>query len=285
MQEKRPDRVPRRIAVILGSSGSGQRLLDVLRPLLGKGGKIDLQGVFIEEDELRHVAALPFVKELCRLTLSLREFHSTQLERDLTLRTRIARRAVGEMALNTGVTHTFRTVRGSAVNLLRETARSADITFFAPLRLFTAVPISLPVLARASQQRILVAIDDLATSTETLITAALLAEGEMRRISVLLTGAAATEPDALHRLIRDLWPTDVTRVLLQSESGIEHLSTAALSEGAGMLVLGASEALLQQESLQFLRKQLRCPVCLVRRWGENNSADTHSSVVMDGLSS
>jgi len=270
--EKLRDRAPKRIAVVLGSSGLGQRLLEVLLPLLGKGGNIHLQGVFVEEDELQHAAALPFVKELCRLTLSVREFHSTQLERDLTLRTRLAERSFDDMARRMGASHTFRSVRGSAVNLLREAARSADITVFAPLRTFAAEPVLLPVLTRRPQKRILVAIDDLATGAEALITAALLAEGEMSKISVLLTGAASTQTDAMDQLMRDLLPSELAHVLSQSESGIEFLTSAAHSEGAGLLVLGASEELLKHESLQSLREHLRCPICLVRRWDAGNSA-------------
>jgi len=77
MPVKLPDAVTRRVAVILGTSGSGQQLLNFLQPLLGKDTEIDLQGVFIEDDALQRAAALPF-KELCRLTLSVREIHSDQ---------------------------------------------------------------------------------------------------------------------------------------------------------------------------------------------------------------
>ncbi len=265
MPAKLPDTVPRRIAVILGMGGSGQPLLDVLRLLLGNDSEIDLQGVFIEDDELQRAAALPFVKELCRLTLSVREFHSDQFERAVTLRTRTARRAIAELAQHMGVPHTFRNVRGSTIGLLQETARSADITVFEPLRMFAAAPASPHLQTRRSQQRIVVAIDDPATGADALIAAALLAEGEMRRISVLLTAADPAEQDTLLRMVSNLLPADPARILLLSEPGVRHLIAAARAEGAGMLVLGASEELLKPESLRSLREQLRCPICLVRR--------------------
>ncbi len=268
MLAKLPDTVPRRIAVILGMGGSGQPLLNVLRLLLGKDTEIDLQGVFIEDDELLRAASLPFVKELCRLTLGVREFHSAQFERAVALRTRAARRAIAELAQRMGVPHTFRNVQGSTISLLQETAHSADITVFEPLRMFAAAPISPLVQTRRSQQRIVVAIDDLATCADALIAATLLAEGEMRRISVLLTAAAAApaEQDALVRMVRKLLPADPACILLLTEPGIQKLIAAARAEGANMLVLGASEELLKPESLRSLRQQLRCPICLVRRW-------------------
>jgi hypothetical protein len=241
------DTVTRRIAVVLGTSGA------------------------IEDDELQRVAALPFVKELCRLTLSVREIHSAQFERTIALRTRTARRAIARLALRMGVPHTFRKVRGSTVSLLRETVDSADITVFEPLRIFAAPSIAPPVHTRRSQQRIVVHVDDLVTGAEALIAATLLAEGEMHRVSVLLTAAAPTELDALNRMISDLLPADPARVLLLSDSGIHYLTAAARAERADMLVLGASEELLKPESLQSLLEQLRCPICLVRRW--DGSAD------------
>jgi hypothetical protein len=265
MQAKLPDTAPRHITVILGMGGFGKPLLDSLRPLLGKDTETDLQGVFVEEDELQRAASLPFVKELCRLTLSVREFHSAQFERAVVLRTRTARRAIAEFARHMGVPHTFRNVRGSTISLLQETAHSADITVFEPLRMFRPAPVPPPVLTLRSRQPIVVAINDRATAVEALIAATLLAEGEMRRISVLLPAVAPAEQDALESMISDLLPAGPARVLLLSEPGMQCLIAAARAEGAGMLVLGASEELLKPQSLRLLRDQLHCPVCLVRR--------------------
>ena len=266
MKARVPDTVTRRVAVVLGTSGSGQQLLNVLKPLLGKDTDFDLQGVFIEDDELQHAVALPFSKELCRLTLSVREIQSAQFERNIALQTRTAHRAIAGLARRMGVSHTFRKVRGSTISLLRETVHSADITVFGPLRIFTASPIAPPVLGHRPQQRIVVAIDDLATGAETLIAAALLAEGEMHRVSVLLTSAVPTKLAALDRLISDLLPTAPARILLLPGPGMQSLIAAARAEHADMLVLGASEELLKPESLRLLIEQLRCPICLVRQW-------------------
>ena len=266
MPAKLPDTVPRKIAVILGMGGSGEPLLDVLRLLLGNDSEIDLQGVFIEDNELQRAAALPFVKELCRLTLSVREFHSDQFERAVTLRTRTARRVIAELAQNMGVPHTFRNIRGSMVSLLQETARSADITVFEPLRMFAAAPVSQRVQTRPSPQRIVVAIDDLTTGADALIAATLLAEGEMRKISVLLSATAPAEQDALIRMVSKLLPAVPDRILLLPEPGMQNLIAAARAEGASMLVLPASEEMLKPGSLRLLQQQLRCPICLVRQW-------------------
>ena len=265
MLAKLPDTVPQRVAVILETSGSGQMLLEGLRPLLGEDTQIDLQGVFVVDDELQRAAALPFVKELCRLTLSVREFHNVQFERAVALRTRTARKAVAELARRMGVSHTFRHVRGSTVDLLQQTVHTADITVFEPLQMFAATSVLPPVQTHRVPRRIVVAVSDLATGAKTLNAAMLLAEGEMRRISILLTAAAPVEQDLVDQMISDLLPANPASILLLSEPGVQHLIAAARAEDAGMLVLGTSEELLKPESLRSLRKQLRCPICLVRR--------------------
>lgn len=264
MPAKLLDTVTRRVALVLGTSGSSPQLLSILQRLLGDDSEINLQGVFIEDDELQQAVALPFSKELCRLTLNVRDIQSARFERTVTLQTRTARRAVAGLAQRMGVPHTFRKVRGSTVSLLRETAHSANITVFEPLRIFAATPVH-------NRQRIVVAIDDLAAGAEVLFAATLLAEGEMHRVSVLLTAAAPAELDALDHLISELLPSDPARILLLPGSEIQYLIAAARAERADMLVLGASEELLKPESLRSLLEQLRCPICLVRRW--DGSAD------------
>jgi len=233
MPVKLPDTVTRRVAVILGTGGSGQQLLNFLQPLLGKDTEINLQGVFIEDDELQRAVALPFSKELCRLTLSVREIQSARFERTMALQTRTARRAIAGLAQRMGVSHTFHKVRGSTISLLRETAHSADLTVFEPLRLFVASPIAPPVHTSRPKQRIVVAVDD---------------------------------PATLDRLISDLLPAAPVYILLSPGSEIQNLIAAARAERADMLVLGTSEKLLKPESLRLLIKQLRCPICLVRQW-------------------
>jgi len=274
MPVKPPDTVARRVAVVLGTGGSGKQMLNFLRPLLGINTEINLQGVFIEDDELQRAVALPFSKELCRLTLSVREIQSTRFERTIALQTRTAHRAIAGLARRMGVSHSFRKLRGSTISLLRETAHSADITVFEPLRIFAASPIAPPVQTSRPQQQIVVAVENPATAAEVLIAAALLAEGDMHRVSVLLTTATPTKLAALDHLISELLPTKPERILLLPGSGIQNLIATARTERAEMLVLGASEELLKPESLRLLIEQLRCPICLVSQWdsgGENKA--------------
>jgi len=268
MKANPPEKTARRVAVILGPGGSSRNLLDVILPLLGRDKAIEMQGVFLEEAELKHAAELPFVKELCRVTFSVREFDSDQFDRVLALRMRTAQRALSVLAKRAGVSHSFRNVRGSAVTLLLETVNQSDITVFEPVRTMAAAMSSRPYRAQPAP-RILVAINDLESGTGALIAASHLAGGEMKRLSVLLAPAADGDEEALQQVCRTVLPARPGSVRTMSRFSVDSLVQTVQSLGASMLVLGASPEFMEPGILRELRRRLRCPVCLVRYWGEN----------------
>jgi hypothetical protein len=271
MAANQPEKVPRRIAVILGAGQSGRKLLDLVLPLLTRDREIEMHGVFLEEAEVQHAAELPFVQELCRVTFSVREFTSDQFERALTLRMRTAQRALAVLARRTGVSHSFRNIRGPAVRLLCETARVSDITVFEPARLM-APPAARLLGAAPAPRRIVVALEDLAAGRMALLAAVHLAEGDVSRIAVLAAADLARDRPALDRLLRELLRSQPLRVrIVPPGSGVRGLVGAAHAEGAALFVSAATEDLLDPPNLQFLRERLRCPICLVRQWDERSN--------------
>ncbi len=268
MQANPPDKVTRRVAVILEAGGSSRKLLDVVMPLLGRDKAVEMQGIFLEEAELKHAAKLPFVKELCRVTFNIREFNSDQFERALALRMRTAQRALSVLAKRAGVAHSFRNVRGSAIGLLVETANQSDVTIFKPARMM--VEAMSPRRYRIpAMQPIAVAVSDLESGGKALLAASHLASGEMNRVSVLLTPVAASDAPALERLFKALLPARPGRIRTIPDYGVSSLIEAAQVEGAAMLVVSATPELMNPKILQLLRQRVRCPICLVRQWGEN----------------
>lgn len=256
--------IARQIAVILGTSGSGQPLLNVLQQLLGEDTAIELHGLFIEDDDLQRAAALPFTKELCRLTLSVREIQNTRFDRTIALRMRTARSAIENFARRMGVPHTFHNTQGSTVSLLQDTAHSADITFFEPLRKMVTPAVRQSAPGRRPSRRIVLVIDDVVTGEEALLTATRLADDQTPITSILLRAQNPAELDALERMVHELLPARPVRLLLMPDRGIGHLIATVLSERADLLVIGAQEELLKTRSLGLLLQQLECPICLVR---------------------
>ncbi len=270
MQENPPEKVTRRVAVILGPGGSSRHLLDVIAPLLGKDQALEMQGVFIEEAELRHAAALPFVKELCRVTFSVREFNSDQFERVLALRMRTAQRALELLARRAGVAHTFRNIRGSADRLLKETVGQSDITIFEPAGTL-AVSIRTGPSDRLKTRRIVVCVRDKDTSSAALVVALQLAGGDPRRVTILLDSAVNTDQAELEHKMRSIFPSRPGRIRTLADSAIGTLTDSVRAENPGMLVLSANGESTSPNFLADLRKSLRCPICLVRFWEEKGS--------------
>jgi len=267
MQANPPEKVPRRIAVILGPGGSSRNLLDMVTPLLGQDRALEMQGVFIEEAELRHAAALPFVKELCRVTFSVREFNSDQFERVLALRMRTAQRALELLAKSAGVAHTFHNVRGAAEHLLIETVSQSDITIFEPSGTLAA-SMSAGTPASLHSRRILVHIADAEAPSAALIAALQLAGGDMRRLSILLDPRVTRDLPKLERRMQSILPSRPGRMRTLADSEPGSLMAAVRTESPGMLVLSATGESISAEFLADLRKRLRCPICLVRFWAD-----------------
>ena len=267
-----PTEAPRRVAVILGAGHSGRRLLELLLPLLTHDRNIEMQGVFLEEAELQHAAELPFVKELCRVTFSVREFTSDQFERTLQLRMRAAQRALTVLARRAGVQHSFRNVRGPALRLLLETASLSDITIFEPVRAL-APPAVDPGRRPSRPRRVVAAFDSLSSGRMVLQAAVRLAESDARRLSVLVPPALAGDQAGLGGLLRELLPGQPVRVrVVTPDLSAASLVEAARAEGAALFVLALGGDLLESGRLQFLREKLPCPICLVRQWGGSSDS-------------
>jgi hypothetical protein len=260
-----PEVTTRRIAVILGPGGASRYLLDQLGPLLATDRDIELQGMFFREANIQHAAELPFVKELCRVTFAVREFDTGQFERALALRMRTARQALAVLADRKGVSHTFLDVRGSAVGLLKKAIDESDITAFEPARPPLAQAIR-PGKGVAHGPRIAALLCDSTTGESVLRTAAGLAGGDLNSLAILIFPEPDESPGVLRALYRDYLEGEPGHVRLLTQGGFNDLALTLRELFASMLVVPATPAMTSDKSLQFLREQVRCPVCVVREW-------------------
>jgi hypothetical protein len=259
----RTDETVQRVAVILSAAGSERGLLALLEPLFASGGQFEVQGVFLEDAEASHAANLPFIKEVCRVTYTVREFTSDQFEHNLALRVRTARRAFAVVADRSGLAHSFRNVRGPGIQLLRDAAATADITVFEPAHLrisglIRAVP------GRHPQRRIAALVSDAASAPPVLRAALQLAAGDSRDITVMLAPGDGAETTELLGLVHDALPRKPAAMRFLKGDEIDAMCLAARELGATMAVLSAHRALEPREAFQLLRARMPCPVCLVR---------------------
>jgi len=251
--------------VILGPGGASRYLLDQLRPLLATDQNIELQGMFLEEAGVRKAAELPFVKELCRVTFAVREFNSEQFERSLALRMRAARRALAVIAGHSGATHSFRNASGSAVDLMQEAVSEADITVFEPARPRMVSAISTASTTR-HRPRVAALLSDLKSGQDVLRIAINLADGNFGRMAVLLMPDPGVEVEDLRGLVSETLPGGPAHVRLIAEADFKGIASTLREWLVSMFVVPATDRLTGEEALQFLRAQIRCPVCMVRNW-------------------
>jgi hypothetical protein len=252
----------RHVAVIMGSPASGRSLLGLLSPLFQSGESFEVQGVFLEDADVGHAAGLPFVKEVCRLTFSVREFTSDQFERSLALSVRTARRTFSVLAARTGLPHSFRNVRGTGDRVLGEAAAGADITVFEPAQLrLSALVRSVP--GRHPQRRIVALLDDPRNAREILGTALQLAGGDSREVTVLLAPEDGGHTADLRDIVQQVLPRKPAALRYLKGEPFTALCEASRELGATLAVLSARHALGRPGSLQVLRAGMACPVCLV----------------------
>ncbi|MBT8039008.1 MAG: hypothetical protein KJN78_02070 [Gammaproteobacteria bacterium] len=260
----RPDDRARQIAIVLGPGGASRYLLDRLKPLLSADRTIELQGVYMEELAVQHAAAMPFVKELCRVTFVVREFDNEQMNRALLLRMRTARRALAVLATRVGAGHSFRSSQGSAVELLKRAAAEADITVFEPVRppLFALSPEG--HAGRPGQ--IAVLFSDVESSERVLRVARQLGGGNTGRIFGMVMPDHVQDSAALAEHVRALAEGSSVQVRPVKAGEVADLALAMREGFASLLVAPATGAMTRAPMLRFLREQIRCPVCLVREW-------------------
>ncbi|MEJ2402224.1 MAG: hypothetical protein P8Y52_12660 [Xanthomonadales bacterium] len=264
------DRV-RHVAVIMASPASGRSLLGLLSPLFESGGRFEVQGVFLEDADAGSAAGLPFVKEVCRVTFSVREFTSDQFERSVALSVRTARRTFSVLAARTGQPYSFRNVRGSGGRILGEAAEGADITVFEPaqLRLSGFVRV---MPGRQPQRRILALLADTQSAPEVLETALQLAAGDSRAITVLLAPADGADTADLRDLVPGVLPRKPAALRYLKGDPFAGLCDVSRELGGTLAVLSARFALERPGSLQRLRAGMPCPVCLVSDEAVANAA-------------
>ena len=103
--------------------GHGMRLATELAHLL----QLDLFGLFVEEESLRGLAALPFAREFRPLGGGWQPINMEQLSRDFEIAGKSAEKIFTEAAKTLRTTCKFEVVRGSMAETIASISRAGDI--------------------------------------------------------------------------------------------------------------------------------------------------------------
>lgn len=256
----------RRIVVVFGGGGADISLVGVLRSLASES-VTDIAGVFLEDQSLFRVAGLPFVTEVSRLTTARRPLAARDVERQLKVQARRAERELRTLAESLGLPWSFRTHRGPLSSAIAEASRF-DLLLLGAVRRAAfggesewAAPAGR--YAREDRERPIAALVEQGESSRSALEASIeLAKTTGRPLTVFVTGTAADQREMQARL--QALGSERAAVHLASEADRGALLATIRRASPAMLVASAGTQGLEEPQIAMLRRELRCPVIVVR---------------------
>jgi hypothetical protein len=124
----------RHVILHLSYGSSEQTLIGVAAELAHLLG-FDLRGVYLEQEALPELAALPFIREYRLATREWRKLDAVQIAGEQRAAVAEARRLVDEAAAALGVVRLFEMVRGDPALLIAADSRAGDVVVVALPRL------------------------------------------------------------------------------------------------------------------------------------------------------
>ena len=281
MDKKEQELKIQRILVALDASTHSLAALDAAAELAASM-QAELLGIFVEDENLLHLAGLPFSQELRSPTATSQPMNSEEMERQLHLQAAQARWALEKAAERVNAQWSFRTIRGQVTPSVLSAALDADLVAMGRVSRPLHTRSRLGSTARATSKLnrsvllmrqgsdlsypVLVTYDGSPAALQALAAAAQLARLSGDKLNILLFTEKYDDAEPL----KDDLSTWLEEQELSAEfHWIPEASVAKLSEMVQMaedcvLVLGGDNPLLQADAIQKLLDETDCPVLLVR---------------------
>jgi nucleotide-binding universal stress UspA family protein len=274
--------VIKRILVALDASTHSLAALEAAADLAA-ALEAELLGLFVEDENLLHLAGLPFAQEVHAPWAASREMSSDRMEKDLRLQAAQARRALQAAAERVQARWSFRTVRGQVTPAVLAAALEVDLVAMGRIGRPVSRHNRLGSTARATaasthrsvllmQQGgdlsypILVTFDGSPAAWQALLAAAKLAGAGGDDLNVLIL---CESPEAVGQLKDEVRNWLGQRDLRAHYSWLPQATTGGLikliqAAADCVLVLGGDNPLLEANAIQELLDETDCPVLLVR---------------------
>jgi nucleotide-binding universal stress UspA family protein len=271
----------RRILVALDASTHSLAALDAAAELAASLNA-ELLGIFVEDENLLHLAGLPFSQELRSPSATSQPMNSEAMEQQLHLQAAEARWALEKAAKRVDAKWSFRVIRGQVTPSVLSAALDADLVAMGRVSRPLHARSRLGSTARATSKSsrsvllmpqgsdlsypVLVTYDGSQAALQALEAAAKLARLSGDKLNILLL----TEEYDQTKPLKDEVSTWLDERDLSAEfHWIPDASVAKLTEMVQMaedcvLVLGGDNPLLQADAIQELLDETDCPVMLVR---------------------
>jgi nucleotide-binding universal stress UspA family protein len=283
MSEPPEERTIRRILVALDASRHSVAALEAAAELAADL-EAELLGLYVEDVNLLHAAALPFTREVRYLARAATELNDAAMQRQLRAQARRVRRALEAVAARLEVAHSFRTVRGRVSAEVLAASAETDLLILgqAGLRYHSRramgrtarhllAEATAPVLMLRHGLRlgtgVFVLDNGSSTSDEALRLAAALARRRADEAMTVLVWAddAETRMKRL-RAVQERYGTVLEngRVWPLADLRSGHVARLLREARAGLLVVPAGSPLVDYEDVQEFLAELECPVLVVR---------------------
>jgi nucleotide-binding universal stress UspA family protein len=282
VEESERELIIRRILVALDASTHSLAALEAAAGLAASQGA-ELIGLFVEDENLVHLAGLPFAHEVRSPSATRRPMSSDQMEAQLQLQASQARRALASAAERVNARWRFRTVRGQVTASVLSAALDADMLAMGRISRPVSSRSRLGSTARAASLRtkgplllmkqgsnlsypVLVTYDGTTAAHQALATAAQMAMAGGDHLSVLLIADSAEQAQTLRDDVANrLAALNVSaRYHWLPQATVERVADMIHAAEDCVLVLGGENPLLEAEAIQNLLDATDCPVLLVR---------------------
>lgn len=279
---REPSLAIQRILVALDASTYSLAALEAAAELAA-GQRAELVGLFVEDENLMHLAGLPFAREMRAPSARHKSIDSDEMEHELRLQASQARRALESVAVRFGVSWSFHTVRGQVTATLLAAALEADMLamgrvsrpFSSRSRLgstaraaMTKMDRSLLLMPHGSNLSypILVTYDGSAAAGKALEAAARMARVGGNHLTVLLLSDTLEEVESLRREVTEQLQERGPDAQLDwmPQATVDKLVEITQSVQDCVVVLGGDNPLLRADAIQELLDATDCPVMLVR---------------------
>lgn len=256
----------RRIVVVFVGGSSDTCLVRVLRHLVSKAGA-DISGVFLEDQTLFRLAGLPCAAEVSWVTMAVRPLAVRDLERQLKVQAKRAERQLRSLAESLGLAWSFRIYRGPLSSAITDVSH-VDFLVLGAARHGLAGELRAvahhPWRAEAERPRpVAVLLDAVDGGYHALDAAIELADATGRPLLVFVAQEVA---QAYRDLGSHLGSYGPNRAAVQKVRGSARaeLATTIRRASPAVLIANAGENGLEEPNMIALRRQIRCPVVLVR---------------------
>ncbi len=250
----------RRITITLDAFETSPRELERAARLAARLGA-ELEGLFVEDLDLIHLAGLPFLREVRSTSLAVEALNMGRIEQELRVLARRAERTLAEHAGRHGAAWSFRVWRGSIERDLLAATLDTDVLALARLGAMLTPPSTAP-----SRPGIAVLFSGSEAATRALTTAADLAADPEIPLNVLLPGKNETGTEQLRKQAEALLdePAQTTHFMRLPNVGLPDLTQALADSNSAVLVLEREHEFLQTSSLRHCLTTLACPLLVVQ---------------------